>query len=168
MRCRTCKVEKPESEYNKTVRGNRIVICRECQDSKERIIRRFMKRKAYRFGWSLETLLGLLEKQKNRCQACERKFNYNVLNEVIVDYNPSNMTLYGFLCRDCKEIVSVVRRRVMEPEKVKTALSYCNRTIYKEEKLFLGTRKFTWFIQRGVVRWLCFGSFVKIAETRDG
>lgn len=143
MRCKTCKKEKPENEYDRTSRGNRIVICRECRSSSERKIKKLLQRKAYKFGWTLEQLRAVLDKQRNRCESCSRKFDYRRLNEVVVDYNPTTMELYGFLCVACKDFVSVIRRRRFEPELVHHALSYCNRTVYVEENLFEGQRKFT-------------------------
>ena len=91
IRCLTCKIEKPLSEFNRAsnLKIGYRKICRDCRITHRGIIRNSQK-----------NYQNLLEKQNGCCLICGKSEKENG-QRLSVDHNHSTHQVRGLLCRNC-------------------------------------------------------------------
>lgn len=100
--CRQCKLDRPREAFATTSRGNRVVICKDCQsklpDDKKR--RQRIKAKIYHYNISLTKYLEMVEACGRKCEACGEPFGDDDGN-ICIDHCHKTNKVRGLLCRGC-------------------------------------------------------------------
>lgn len=121
--CPKCNEEKPHEEFSESRQGRTGHWCRSCitlNANGGNPYLHALKKRAWLYNVSVETLVDMLVSQKSKCAICTS----DILHDFHVDHNKNTGTVRGLLCGKCNRGIGLLDHDV---DRLMSAAAYLMR-----------------------------------------